>query len=378
MRVIQTIASTRLDFGGPSRSVPALCNALLKLGIANELVTTRPSEGLHACNLPVDRQFVHLVPERNLLQQLVHGSPFCECLRGRLQSPQGMPLVHDHAIWLANNHSVARFCRQRSIRRIVSPRGMLGSWAMGHSKWKKRLAWNLFQKRDLQSANGFHATSEQEAEEIRTLGFKQPIAVVPNGVDFPDALPDRTDGSAQQFLFMSRIHPKKGLDNLVRAWKAARVAENGWRLKIVGPDENGYRHQIEKLVDDLELRRSINFHNEVGDTEKWQMYVDSDFFILPSFNENFGIVIAEALAAGVPTIASKNTPWSAIESMELGWWVDNDIATLTEAIRAAVSSSPTRRAQMGQRASHWIREEFSWLNAGKQLASFYETIAHND
>ena len=374
MKIIQTIASTRLDYGGTSRSIPALCNALTELGIDNEFVTTTPSNGPRFCNLPNDRNRTHLVCERSLAKQLSFGSPFVELLRDRVRGCSDRVIVHDHAIWLANNHFVARYCRKKSITRIVSPRGMLGQWAMAHSKWKKRLAWHLFQKRDLQSATAFHATSEQEALEIRSHGLVQPIAIVPNGVEIPGELPIRSKNESKQFLFMSRLHPKKGLENLIQAWSDSGVDASGWKLLIVGPGADSYRAHVHMLINRLKAQDSIAIQQEISDDEKWQYYVDSDVFILPSFNENFGIVIAEALAAGVPTIASTKTPWKEIESHGFGWWVSNDIPTLTATIRTAVSTTVEERRLMGGKASEWIRANYSWKAAAQQLVHFYHSI----
>ncbi len=130
-------------------------------------------------------------------------------------SPIGV--IHDHGLWMPSNRGVASFARRRRIRLVVSPRGMMTAWAMKYRAFKKKIAWFMFQQQSLASAAGFHATSSEEAEDIRRLGFRQPLAVIPNGVDFPVSWPARTRSVARRLLFLSRIHPKKGLIPLVHA-----------------------------------------------------------------------------------------------------------------------------------------------------------------
>ncbi len=369
MRVIQTIAGTQLDHGGTSRSVPALCDALVDVGVDNHLVTARPYDESIKCNYPRDSQRVHVAIESRVVRQWGVGAQFCQSL-STLVNGQDAVAVHDHAVWLASNHAIAKFCRRHRTARVVSPRGMLGLWAMGNGKWKKRLAWHLYQRADLASATAFHATSEQEAAEIRSLGFLQPIAVIPNGLDIPIALPTKRVQGFRQALFLSRIHPKKGLANLVRAWKAAAISDD-WRLVIAGPDENGHQREIAALIRDLGLDDQISFAGPVDDSDKWQRYVDSDIFILPSFNENFGIVIAEAMAAGLPVITSTGTPWKILQDSAMGWWVEPNVGSITAALRDATTRSKSSLVEMGCRASAYVRRTYSWRETATRLSEFY-------
>ena len=142
-------------------------------------------------------------------------------------------------LWLPSNHAAARAARRAGRPFIVSTRGMLAPWSLAQSRWKKRFGWTLYQRRDLHSAALFHATAEQEAEDVRRVGLRQPVALIPNGVDLPGRYgTDRPKGEARQALFLSRIHPKKGLLNLVQAWAAVRP--EGWELVLAGPDADGH------------------------------------------------------------------------------------------------------------------------------------------
>ncbi len=353
--------------------MPALCDALVRNGLDNYLVTARPVVESMTYNLPKDRSRVRLAVENSYLRQFGVGRQFCSLLAELSKDQTERTLVHDHAIWLPTNHSVARYCKKHRLMRIVSPRGMLGTWAMSHQGWKKRIAWNLYQKRDLASAQAFHATSEQEADEVRALGFRQPIAVVPNGVDVPTTLPAKRDLGCRQALFLSRIHPKKGLLNLVRAWKEADVSDS-WKLLIAGPDEGGHQREVAGLVSQLGISQQIQFTGAFDDEKKWQAYVDSELFVLPSFNENFGIVIAEAMAAGLPVITTTGTPWSVLNDQEMGWWVDPTMDGLVCALREATQISQSKLEVIGARSKTYVCENFTWDSAAKRLAEFYSLL----
>ncbi len=366
--VVQTIAGTSVDHGGTSRSVPALCDALAELGCEVHLVSG-VNPGSNSQSILPSRAQVHLCEESKRFGRMWLGRSFAQ----KLASFDSRCLVHDHGLWLTTNHGVAKTCAHRRLARVVSPRGMAGTWAMNHGKWKKQIAWWLYQRHDLRSATAFHATSDQEALEIRQLGLTQPIAVIPNGIDRP-ALPTRKrfDGKTR-VLFMSRIHPKKGLLNLLHAWHGANLP-NSWELVLAGPDEGGFQREVERLVTNLQLTDRVRFLGPVNDVEKWQTYVDADYFVLPSFNENFGIVIAEALQAGLPVITTTGTPWKALEVRECGWWVEPSIMGLQAALGSAAGLSSGERQAMGSRGQHYVTNEFSWHKTASQMVEFYRFI----
>ncbi len=344
---------------------------MVALGLDNHLITALPAHSVN-CNFPKDVTRLHLAKESNRLRQWKVCKQF-RIFLGDLCVDRLVTVVHDHAVWLPSNHTVAQFCKKNQIARVVSPRGMLGSWAMAHGGWKKRLAWALYQRADLMLASGFHATSDQEAEEIRKLGFTRPIVVVPNGIDVPETLPKRCC-AAKQFLFMSRIHPKKGLMELLAAWKESDAGSMNWRLVIAGPDDGGYRAKIESEIDRLKLRSSVDLVGEIRGEAKWQLLANSDYFILPSHNENFGIAIAEALACGVPVITTTETPWSIIMEKKLGWWIPIDHAALVNSIKAAMLQSEPDFVTMKLRAKLAMQEQFSWKQAAEGLANFYRLM----
>ena len=367
LAVVHTIARLAPAEGGPARSVAALCRSLSDEGATIEIVTGEaeldPGVAAHASG--VARRWGRMQP---------HPRPFARLLEARLAAT-GADAIHDHGIWLASNRAAARVADRRSVARIVSPRGMLSEWSLAHRGRRKRIAWRAYQKRDLESADAVHATSDLEADEIRGAGLGVPIAVVPNGVDLPpiagrdpDA-PERT----RRFLFLSRIHPKKGLDTLVEAWGAARLA--GWELVIAGPDERGHRAEIERRARDIGAGAAIRFRGAVPDVEKWDLYRTADVFVLPTSSENFGVVVAEALASCVPVITTRAAPWSVLAEHGCGWWTETGLEPLTAAIREAAGLPDDRRREMGERGRRLVAERFAWPAIARRMLEVYRWLA---
>jgi glycosyltransferase involved in cell wall biosynthesis len=231
--------------------------------------------------------------------------------------------------------------------------------------------WRLFQRRDLLEAHGFVATSDDEARDIRDLGFQQPVAVIPNAVDVP-SIPCESTSDRRTAVFLSRIHPKKGLLNLIRAWAIVRPAS--WKLVIAGPDEQGHAGQIRDEIQRLRLLDTVQIRGEVSESEKLKFLAQSAFAVLPSESENFGMVVAEAMSVGVPVIASTGTPWSALRERGIGWWVPNSPEDLASAIRDAISLFPSELRDKGLAARSFVEENYSWEAVGTKTASFYRWL----
>jgi glycosyltransferase involved in cell wall biosynthesis len=373
VRIIHTIASTRLDHGGTSRSVPALCDALAELGADVHLVAGRPADPMVPCGWPADAGRVHAVDESARMRSWGMSGRFQRELAA-VCDVHSAAIIHDHGAWLATNHAAATFARRRELPRVVSPRGMLSHWSLQRAWLKKQAAWYAYQRRDLAAASAWHATSQAEATEICDLGFRQPIAVVTNGVEFPPTVERKLEaGGVRTMLFMSRIHPKKGLIPLIDAWAAAAPGPE-WRLVIAGPDEGGHRAEVERAATARGLGERVSFPGAISDADKWSRYAAADVFILPSFSENFGLVVAEALAAGTPVIATTGTPWCEVATQGCGWWVAPDVASLAAAIRMACQRPREELDAMGLRGAAWSRRKFTWRHAAEKLLVFYEQI----
>ncbi len=288
-----------------------------------------------------------------------------------------LDIIHDHGLWLPSNHASARVGRHRRIPRVVSPRGMLESWSLKHRRIKKKIAWQLYQHRDLRSAACLHATSASEEDQFRRLGFRQPIIRIPNGVSLPvDLTSNEKLKPRKEVLFLSRIHPVKGLLNLLEAWQQSVCSE--WRLKIVGSDECGHLAELKKKCAALQLRDSVEFCEAVHSEKKWQLIKDAALLALPSFSENFGIVVAEALGVGTPVLTTTGTPWNDITNRQCGWYVEPTVEAIASGLRQAMSTSRIQLAEMGQRGRLWMKESFSWDDIGRRMLSSYDQLLNNE
>jgi glycosyltransferase involved in cell wall biosynthesis len=339
-----------------------------------ELITLDFGAAFDAPLLPNrDRVRVTLAPGKAWLRRRLQWSPrFPALLRERCRTGR-IDVLHDTGLWLPSNHTVARLARESRLPFIVSPRGMLASWAIRLRGWKKHLAWALYQRRDLQSAKVLHATSTAEAKDFRELGFSQPIAMIPNGVDLPDWPVARQQNEAQRVaLFLSRIHPVKGLVNLVRAW--AQVRPQNWRVVVAGGNENSHQAEVEAVVREFGLSPSFSFVGPVDGQAKWELYRSADLFVLPSHSENFGLVIAEALASGLPVITTKGTPWELLWRERCGWWVEVGVEPLAQALREAFALGDIERREMGGRGRRVVEQEYTWTAVAKQMASVYRWL----
>jgi glycosyltransferase involved in cell wall biosynthesis len=250
---------------------------------------------------------------------------------------------------------------------------MLEPWSLKQARFRKQLAFWLFQRRCLRDAACIRATSGLEAASIRQTGCTKPIALVPNGVVLPEDLPRRPPvhlAQVRRALFLSRLHPKKGLLNLVEAWNRVRPA--GWQLWIVGPDESGHRAVVERAVRACGLEQTILFQTEVWGEGRMKLYLDSDLFVLPSFSENFGLAIAEALSCGVPIITTRATPWEQVEKEDCGWWIDIGVEPLVQALTEAVSLPPKELERMGRRGRRLIEVKYRWESIGRKMGEVYE------
>lgn len=371
--VVHIIASINTTQGGPSRSVPGLCDALSACDIDVILVSQKTaSECDDDLITPVNQRIkTHLIDSHKRFGQTCSPGYFKQV--SAIITKEKGTIVHSHGIWLQCNRQAALCAQRLNLPHIVSTRGMLEPWALSHNSWKKKPVWFLWQKQALRQATAFCATSDQEAETIRALGFRQPVAIIPNGVNFTlDTKQTGSHRTTRVALFLSRIHPKKGLSNLVNAW--SQVRPPGWKVVIAGPDENGHLAEIQHEIEILGLDNCFEFIGVTDGAEKERLYREADIFILPTFSENFGIVVAEALVAGVPVITTKGTPWQDLVTHNCGWWVDIGVKPLADALRHATALSDTQLATMGQNGREYVVSRFGWKEIGQKMAAFYDWV----
>lgn len=383
MRVLHVISSLSRGGGGPSRSVQGLVAGLNAAEVETWLMTLNHGDE----------------PWVDGVTHFANGEPF-ENVFARIKPD----IVHLHGLWSLALHRCAVICRRWRIPYVIAPRGMLEPWSLKQKWLKKQIARFLYQDWDLKCAAALHATAESEAEQFRNLGFKNPIIISPNGVNVPSTslaslVPRPSSPSSNalhRVLFVSRMHPKKGVMELVEAWNRLVVScqssvVSGWICELVytvsGDLEKEYEAKVKARVKELGLEDQFIFTGSLNDEEKWKAYSRADLFVLPTYSENFGIVVAEALWAGVPVITTKGTPWSELEgdsrlttndqqlTTKCGWWIDVGIEPLTEALRESLVVSRQALSEMGERGRRLVEEKYTWDAVVKSMVKGYEDVA---
>jgi glycosyltransferase involved in cell wall biosynthesis len=375
VRSVHVIAGLNPAHGGPSYTVPRLCEALTTAGGDARLLSVAgfdiASNGDDNRCFPQD--FARVPGVRNL-----------RCSSGLVRALRELApkadVIHDHGLWLMPNVAAGRAALHAGKPLIVAPRGMLAPAALAFSRIKKRVVWALIQGGVVRRAACIHATSEQEYDEIRDFGLDNPIAIVPNGIDLPEPGPHSISGAAANRVVLSlgRIHPKKGLVHLVSAWARLEATHSDWRLRIVGPDELGHAGELVALAAKLKAER-VSVEKSVARAAKIAAYQNADVFVLPTLNENFAITVAEALAAGTPVIATKGAPWRALQREGCGWWIDHGIEPLVAALANAMAMTREGLQAMGIKGRTWMARDFSWDRVARDMLDVYRWVAlHGD
>lgn len=363
MKIAHIISSIESPTAGPSYSVPAMCRALAELGGSVDLLSLgTPGERL--TNGVNDRRFNRSLPWLPPARKLGLSHSLDRAL-----AREAHGVWHMHGLWMMPNVYPARHAASRGISLLLSPRGMISKEAMRFSATQKRLFWTLAQSRAVAAVDCFHATADDEAEAIRALGFGQPIAVVPNGIDIPPVSAEKRPRS-REVVSLGRIHPKKGLDRLIAAWARIEPEFSEWRLRIVGPDEGGHTAELKAQAAALGLRRVSVEPPATGDA-KWRLLSEAALFALPTQNENFAMTVAESLAGATPVISTKGAPWAGLESERCGWWIDHGVDPLAATLREGMRLPDEARAAMGARGRAWMERDFAWAGAGRRMMAVY-------
>ncbi len=372
MRVCHIVPSLEERHGGPSKSVRALANAQARLGITADLLATQVQ--VPAVPFP-DAARVAIFP-RDFPGWLC---PSHE-LKLHLRSA-GYDCVHHHALWLRTLHYAHTAARHFGVPLIIAPRGMMSDWAYRHHRWKKKMAELFIHPGAFASATGWHATSAEEAEDIRRLGFRQPICIAPNGVNPPSPADlslarshwhELCPATRQRpvALFYSRFHRKKRLRELFDLWLSQNTGD--WLLLLVGLPEEYSVAEINGWISAANAQDRVAVFDGAGQPPP---YAVGSLFLLPSHSENFGLVVAEALVAGVPVLATDTTPWREMSQQYAGWcvpWQDYGPTLAT-----ALSTPAAELSAMGARGRIWAAQQFTWERSGRLLLDFYQRLRHD-
>jgi len=362
-------------YGGTIRSGYGLCRGLAGLGCSVRVLTT-DTDGLgRTLDVPNDHD-VQLEGMRiRYCHKLLRHSVSLDLLHVLGEYVRWADVVHLTAVYSFPTFPTLSCCRFFRKPLVWSPRGSLQRWDNSTRLAAKYLWERACHDLALKEKLILHTTSEDEALQSRQRFPDVRTVVVPNGVELPGEIRKTDPGGILRITYLGRLHPIKGIERLLEACKLLDPSSEPWRLKIAGSGESGYANSLQLKVAQLDLGTDVEFLGEVSGDVKENLFADSDVVVAPSYVENFGMVIAEALAHEVPVIAGKGAPWEGLQTNACGLWVDNDPQSLATAIRQ-IRTMPRR--EMGRRGRCWMEKEFSWRSVSSQmLAVFQDCVGIN-
>jgi Glycosyltransferase len=295
-------------------------------------------------------------------------------------------LVHTHGIWTYLSLAAIRWSKSNGSVRprpyLVSTHGMLDPWALRNSRWKKIIAAFVFERRHLKNAACIHAVNKAEAAAIRGFGLRNPICVIPNGVelcrsDRPDRMPPWAAdmvGNRKVLLYLGRLHPKKGLSILVRGWKEASKRETGWVLVIAGWDQGGHRGELEQLARESKITDSVQFTGPLFGEEREAAYQHADAFVLPSLSEGQPLVVLEAWSHARPVLMTPECNLPEGFEKHAAIRMHTTVEGAAEGLGKLFALDEPALQEMGRRGRDLVIENFSWSQSASQMFAVYNWL----
>lgn len=385
MKMLHVIASIAPRYGGPSSVVVHLCRKMAKLGHEATIFTTNIN-GKENLNVPLDRPvYTDGVKVRYFpVQWPRYYTVSLPLGRALAKDTSKFDIIHIHSIYSFHTLVASHYCRKFNVPYLIRPHGSLDPYLTERHPVRKRVYTLLFLQRDLDRAAAIHFNTQEEMRLTESFEIKAPGVVVPNGIDpsefsdpsaqglFRRKCPELKD--KEIILFLGRINFKKGLDILARAFgEVARKRENAY-LVLTGPDNEGYGMKVRAwLRGEGALGRSI-FTGMLFGEEKLPILKDSDIFVLPSYTENFGIAVVEAMACGLPVVISNRVNiWREVSDAGAGIVTDCDSHQVAEAILRLLDDRNLRE-EMGKRGKRLVEEKYTWQKVARQMIEVYEQV----
>lgn len=364
MKILQTIAGFGAHSGGTSTCTYDLLSAMHRIGYDIDLMTLRTDDLMGQGEswiraLPNDA----LTPygySRNMKQFLKRSD---------------YDLYHTNGMWMYCNHETCSIARQKQKPYIITPHGMLYPQALARSAWKKKLLLiGGGVDKDLRLADCIHCTCKEEMKHYRALGYKNPVAVIPNPVPIPSFINEvNNNRDIKRIGFLGRLHPYKNPEVLINAWISLGKQVGNAQLVIMGKGEPEYENKLKSLVKQHRLT-NIEFAGFINGKEKFERLASFTALCVPSFSENFGMTITESLLVGTPVIASIGTPWEELNTRHCGYWVSNDVQTLAETIATVLSLPDEEIRTMGENGKRLVQEKYQDTQVARMMQQLYDWI----
>lgn len=365
MKVLHTISSIGKFSGGPALSTVLTVQGERNLGIDARILSY--ATYLKGDSNMITESFVYLItPPKE--KKFKYSKLFYNEL-----NRHHADLIHIQGIWQYPSFCGALHARSNRMPYIITLRGMLYPQCFEKSALIKQLSLKLYLKSDLQHASCLHATCIEEMEHLRAMGISAPVAVIPNPISIEGIDHVSISSEKKRIGYLGRVHPRKRIDRLL--YVSDKLRDLNFELVIIGDGDFAYMQYLKEEVDRLKLE-NIVFTGFLSGEDKEYALGSLSYLVVPSDFENFGNIVTESLVKGIPVIASKGTPWEDLITFKCGWWVDNDIETLTEVVREALNVPEVERLAMGERGRLLIKEKFAVKIVATQMKQLYEWILY--
>lgn len=284
-------------------------------------------------------------------------------------------IVHVNGCWLPQCVWAQRWAQKAGYKVVLTPHGMLEPWIIKRHYWTRKLPALLFyQKAAIKKADIIHATAEKEKENLLKLGYNPNIEIIPNGIDVDNIRMKNSWKRNKNILFLSRVHVKKGINFLIEAAAQLKEDLDRYMVKIVGLGEEGYINELKTLTNNLGIGDMVEFVGPIFGDAKFDLYREADVFVLPTHSENFGIVVAEALASGTPVITTQGTPWKELESCHCGWWTKVGTEPTVNALRKFLALKEEELKEMGIYGRKLVETKYSSRKMAENMVNMYSIM----
>lgn len=361
-------------YGGPSYSVHALCRHLAGLGNQVRVLTTTANGPATDLDVDADRE-LDLEPGLAVryCRQTVREQLSLRLMAHVRSYVSWADVVHVTSVYSSPTIAALAACSLAGKPVVWSPRGSLQRWQSTTRPGMKE-AWERICRMLAPRRVALHLTSADEERQSLARMPGMPGVTIPNGVDFPELGGEDWLGECRRsplsLLFVGRIHPIKGIDNLLRSCRLLG-RERAWRLRLAGAGDSGYRDSLTVLAQDLGIGDRVEFLGHVEEERKRSAYLEADIVVVPSHSENFSMTVIEALSYGRPVIASRGTPWAGMVEKRCGWWVDNSPEALAGALAESFDAPLDR---MGLAGREWMRTDYAWSSIARRMMELYQTL----
>lgn len=363
MKVLHYIPSIDKSSGGVGAYMQLLARDLGKLCELHVLTHQGDDE------LALENCTVHYMPNKFL--------PWDNCKKAFLSVLDELKpdVFHANSCWTPVSALTSIWAKEVGYKVVYTPHGMLEPYAINRHYWTKKFpAILLYQKKGLAVADLIHATADTEKDNLLKLGWNKNVMVISNCVQIDNITMKTSWGRKKNILFLSRVHPKKGVNFLIEAVAQLKNEFSGYKVTVAGPGEDSYVDGLKLLAEKNGVAEMLDFIGPVFSDKKWDLYKQADLFVLPTYSENFGIVVPEALASGTPVITTVGTPWAELNTEHCGWCTEIGAEALVKALKEFSQCSDADIEAMGRKGRKLVEDKYTSEAVAAQFMEMYNRL----